>query len=60
MAIHVDALLHPRVPPSKGKKPSPRCALRQSVFNRESKRWEDIFGEGLMEFSRGHFAQWHT
>ena len=60
MAIHVDSLLDPRAPPSKGKKPSARRSLRQSVSNGEPERWEDVVIEGMMELLRGHFAQRHT
>jgi hypothetical protein len=60
MAIHVDPLPHPHVPPSKGDQPLLRRALQQTVFDGEPERWEDLFGEGMMEFSGGHFACWHT
>src|SRR6266851_10115355 len=54
MAIHINPLLYPRVPPSKCKKPLLCCALRQPVSDDEPKRWENIFIKGMMELLEGH------
>ena len=60
MAIHINPLLYPCVPPSECKKPPPCHALQQPISDNKPKHWEDIFVKGMMELSGGHFAPQHT